>query len=172
VSDTKEKLTKAAIRLLDTCREDKISLRAVARAASVSEATPYRHFKNKTELMATVASHGFVLLAAEMANLKTRCDLKRADLWACYSAFARSNPAMYDLMHRIDPGPAGGGSDLKQQALAAFDVLQSLVQKLEPEAGMRETAELWFEFHGRVEIEKVGLVPPSVLATLYPAGSD
>ena len=35
------------------------SLRAVARAAGVSAMTPYRHFPDKTALLAAVADHGF-----------------------------------------------------------------------------------------------------------------
>ncbi len=44
----------------------KLSIRNVARKIGVSHTAPYRHFKNKDELLIAIAVEGFGLLAAFM----------------------------------------------------------------------------------------------------------
>jgi AcrR family transcriptional regulator len=51
-------LVETALRLLKTKRYENISLREVAREAGVSQAAPYRHFKDKKDLLAAVIELG------------------------------------------------------------------------------------------------------------------
>jgi AcrR family transcriptional regulator len=53
--DLREELIDAGIKLLDTDGYESFSLRNVAKACGVSHTAPYRHFKNKDELIAAIA---------------------------------------------------------------------------------------------------------------------
>ncbi|HOV04694.1 MAG TPA: helix-turn-helix domain-containing protein, partial [Kaistiaceae bacterium] len=55
-----------AMRILETDGLEALSLRAVARAAKVSHAAPYRHFADKDALLAAVSACGFLALAEAM----------------------------------------------------------------------------------------------------------
>jgi AcrR family transcriptional regulator len=78
------------------------SIAEIARAAGVSPAAPYRHFRDRNALLAEVARRGFDLFTADLARAwnNGRPDPLRA-LEACgkaYLAFARREPAYYAAM--------------------------------------------------------------------------
>lgn len=57
--DLRSSLLKAALNLLKTRPPTELSLRELARVAGVTQAAPYRHFKNKEELFAALGQQGF-----------------------------------------------------------------------------------------------------------------
>lgn len=57
--DLRRALIVAATKLLETDGARLLSLRSVARAAGVSHTAPYRHFRDKHELLEAVAAAGF-----------------------------------------------------------------------------------------------------------------
>lgn len=63
----KEELLKAAIILLIEHGPSELSLRKVAQKAGVSHAAPYRHFSNKSALLAAIAKQGFIALEAQIS---------------------------------------------------------------------------------------------------------
>jgi len=65
--DLRAALIKAALGLIQEKGPHGFSFAEAARAAGVSPAAPYRHFKNRDELMADVAQEGFERLEAAMA---------------------------------------------------------------------------------------------------------
>jgi AcrR family transcriptional regulator len=99
----------------------------VARAAGVSPAAPYRHFRDRAALLGEVARRGFERFAADLERAWNggRPDPLRA-LEACgraYLDFARREPAMYAVMFEaglaMDSEPA-----LLRASDAAFNVLR------------------------------------------------
>src|SRR5688572_2247793 len=60
--DLRRALLDAALTILRTEGLDALTLRAAARAAGVSQTAPYRHFDDRTALLAGVAEDGFVRL--------------------------------------------------------------------------------------------------------------
>lgn len=64
--DLRASLVDAASRLLEGGGANALSLRAVAREAGVSHAAPYRHFRDKHELLEAVAATGFRSLEARL----------------------------------------------------------------------------------------------------------
>jgi AcrR family transcriptional regulator len=64
--DLKAALVEAAAVILETRGLDALSLRAAAKRAGVSEAAPYRHFKDKDDLLAAVVAQGLGALKDEM----------------------------------------------------------------------------------------------------------
>lgn len=97
--DLKAALITAARELLERDGPEKLSFRAVARAAGVSQTAPYNHFDGKDGLLATLAETGFRQLAetqraaAEAAPPSGRV----AALGRDYLRFAAANPQLYRL---------------------------------------------------------------------------
>ena len=99
--DLTRALVDAARKLLEAEGPSALSLRAVARAAGVSPAAPYHHFKDKAELLDAVADQGWQILGAQMAAAKaaTTGQQQLTALGIAYVCFARDNPALYRVMY-------------------------------------------------------------------------
>ncbi len=104
---------------LDSLEKDGLqglSLRKLAESAGVSKTAPYRHFKDKKELLINIAADGFGMLADRLAvagpadaapgaeataeaghpAVDAGADVMR--LFRAYIDFARERPALYKLM--------------------------------------------------------------------------
>jgi AcrR family transcriptional regulator len=66
--DLSRALVRAALAIVDEHGPDAITLREVAAAAGVTHAAAYRHFADKTALLAAVAEEGYRQLAAHVAK--------------------------------------------------------------------------------------------------------
>ena len=103
----------------------------VARAAGVSPAAPYRHFRDRHALVAEVARIGFEHFAdaLEAAWDKGRPDPARAIENCCraYLAFARREPAYYTAMFETT-FPEGAHSGVTAASERAFGVLRSAAE--------------------------------------------
>src|SRR5215470_19297923 len=64
----REALLKAAIRLIAEVGPTAFTLREVARRAGVSHNAPYRHFRDRDELMAAVSTEGYAELTRTMLD--------------------------------------------------------------------------------------------------------
>ena len=101
----KPRLIAMARRLLEHDGLEALTLRAAAREAHVSHMAPYRHFKDKDELLAAVAEEGFRELAAYMDTMAASGDPRGSGV--AYVNFALDNPALYRLMFGAGlPSPA------------------------------------------------------------------
>ena len=106
-----------------------ISLREIARTIGVGHNAPYRHFRNKHELLEAIAEEGFRKLTAR----NTRLELEHAhdpETQLFESAMhivlvAAEQPNLYQLMFGGFLEPSESAGALKQ---AAEDALQSLVR--------------------------------------------
>jgi AcrR family transcriptional regulator len=98
--DLRAALVAAAIDLLRTGGAEALTLRAVARAAGVSQAAPYRHFADRRALVAAVAEEGFRALgAAMMAAIATSPGTMGLKAVAeAYVRFGHEHPAEYRVM--------------------------------------------------------------------------
>ena len=107
----REVLLKAALRLISEVGPTAFTLREVARRAGVSHNAPYRHFRDREELMAAVATQGYEELTRAMlqgveqeAGALSR--LKGAGL--AYVKFALRRPEHFTVMF---DAPAYGRSE-------------------------------------------------------------
>ena len=101
MSNLKSELIETAIGILESRGTDALSLRLVARAAGVSHMAPYRHFDNKTALLAAVAETGFRDLVSainEAVDVQVDDALRSRAIGMAYVSFARRRPALYQLM--------------------------------------------------------------------------
>ena len=98
----KEALLRAALELIAQKGPAGFTFAEAARWAGVSPAAPYRHFRDRDELLASVALRGFVQFEAALARA---WDDGRPDpfvalerLGKAYLDFARTEPAYYSAM--------------------------------------------------------------------------
>ena len=107
--DLRRALLEAAVPILRKGGPSALTLRAVARAAGVSQAAPYRHFTDRAALIAAVADDGFQRLHARLREaaenpaktLRKRGQTARAGLQAialAYVQFALEHPDEYRIM--------------------------------------------------------------------------
>jgi AcrR family transcriptional regulator len=98
----RETLVDAALRLIAERGPYGFSFVDAARLAGVSPAAPYRHFRDRDELMAEVARRGFDAFEAELARAwdggKPDPHAAVERLGKAYLAFARTQHAYYTAM--------------------------------------------------------------------------
>jgi AcrR family transcriptional regulator len=129
----KEALVRAALELIAEKGPAGFTFADAARWAGVSPAAPYRHFRDRDELIADVARRGFELFAAALAKAwdEGRPELMQAfdRLGRAYLDFARLQPAYYSAMFEagvaLDTDP-----QLRAASETAFGVLRSAAERL------------------------------------------
>jgi AcrR family transcriptional regulator len=129
----KEALVRAALELIAEKGPAGFTFADAARWAGVSPAAPYRHFRDRDELIADVARRGFELFSAALAKAwdDGRPELMEAfdRLGRAYLDFARLQPAYYSAMFEagvsLDTDP-----QLRAASEAAFAVLRGAAEKL------------------------------------------
>jgi len=101
-TDTREALIQAAFDLIEERGFENLSLRAIARAASVSHAAPYRHFESLDDLLVGVAERAFQRLLDACMEAQSSASaeplMRFHALGKAYLLFAWANPGVFDLM--------------------------------------------------------------------------
>ncbi|GGV08789.1 TetR family transcriptional regulator [Actinomadura cremea] len=105
--EARERILRAAARLLAESGGEPVSTRAICGAAGVGAPTLYHHFGDKQGLLDAVAAHGFErYLASKRAQPHSADpveDLHRG--WDLHVDFGRSNPELYTLMYGTSRRP-------------------------------------------------------------------
>lgn len=156
--DLAQALTTAARDILETQGLAKLSLRAAARQAGVSQAAPYHHFKDKEALLASVAAQGFRAFDAAMtARMAAAGDDPEARLTAsgvAYVKFATDNPALFRLMFGSTIEDCENYPELTEAGARAYQSLEENIRaSLSQTGGNPATAPLkalsaWCSVHG------------------------
>lgn len=135
--DLRRALLEAAVRTIDEDGVERLTLRGVGTALGVSRTALYRHFRDKSALLAEVAREGFRTLRLQLLEASRAHGGGRPGFEAmsqAYVRFAVTHPAHYRVMfggildadaHAVNPGLAEEGAG----AFAALvDALVSLQQ--------------------------------------------
>jgi AcrR family transcriptional regulator len=129
----KEALIQAALDLIAQKGAGGFTFAEAARAAGVSPAAPYRHFRDRDDLMVEVARRGFEQFAQALARA---WDEGRPEpmfaferVGRAYLDFARSEPAYYSAMFEAGI-PLDASPDLRVAGEGAFAVLRAAAEKL------------------------------------------
>ena len=127
----KEALIAAALDLIARKGPSGFTFAEAARAAGVSSAAPYRHFRDRDDLMADIARQGYERFEALLENAWAggRPDPRTAldNLGKAYLAFARDEPAFYSAM--FESGlPVTEDAGLAQAGERAFEILRQAAQ--------------------------------------------
>jgi AcrR family transcriptional regulator len=129
----REALVEAALNLIGEKGPAGFTFAEAARAAGVSPAAPYRHFRDRDALMADVAQRGFEKLADDLAAAWN--DGKPDPMTAfkrtgrAYLDFARTEPAYYTAMFETGL-PPDLSPDLARAGDRAFGVLREASEAL------------------------------------------
>ncbi|PTW57525.1 TetR family transcriptional regulator [Breoghania corrubedonensis] len=129
----REALIRAALELIAEKGPSGFTVAEAARSAGVSPAAPYRHFRDRDELLVDVALRGFELFAEalEEAWNEGRPDAHAAfeRVGRAYLAFARTQPAYYATM--FESGlPHGATPELREATERAYAVLRQASEAL------------------------------------------
>ena len=129
----KEALLRAALELIAKKGPAGFTFAEAARWAGVSAAAPYRHFRDRDELLANVALRGFQQFEAALTSA---WDQGRPNPFAAfdrlgkaYLAFARSEPAYYSAMFEAGI-PLDTSPELALAGEEAFGVLRRATDAL------------------------------------------
>jgi AcrR family transcriptional regulator len=129
----KEALLRAALELIAQKGPAGFTFAEAARWAGVSPAAPYRHFRDRDELLASIALRGFNQFEAALARA---WDGGRPDVFVAldrlgraYLGFARSEPAYYSAMFEAGI-PLATNPELREAGDRAFAVLREAAEKL------------------------------------------
>ena len=129
----REALMRAALDLIAEKGPAGFTFAEAARSAGVSPAAPYRHFRDRDELLASVALQGFGQFEAALTKA---WDGGRPDPFAAfermgeaYLAFARAEPAYYSAMFEAGI-PLDTNPELRQAGDRAFAVLRTAAEAL------------------------------------------
>ena len=129
----KEALLRAALELIAQKGPAGFTFAEAARWAGVSPAAPYRHFRDRDELLANVALRGF----HQFENALSKAwDDGRPDVFVAlerlgkaYLHFARAEPAYYSAMFESGV-PLAPNPELREVGDRAFAVLRAAAEKL------------------------------------------
>jgi AcrR family transcriptional regulator len=176
----REALLKAALRLISEVGPTAFTLREVARRAGVSHNAPYRHFRDREELMAAVSTEGYGELTRTMQEAgehesNSLARLKQAGL--AYVKFALRRPEHFTVMfdapaskpsEKLCFGPKQMKNKYPQAADAAersFRTLMNFVAACQQEGTLPvgDTKELallaWSMVHGIAKLAITGRFP-------------
>ena len=154
----KEALIRAALELIAEKGPAGFTFAEAARWAGVSPAAPYRHYRDRDDLLADVARRGFEQFAAALEHA---WDGGRPDTFAAferlghaYLAFARNEPAYYSAMFEAGI-PLEKSAELTAAGDRAFAVIRQASEKLIerlPQAGrppvLMMALHIWSFSHG------------------------
>jgi AcrR family transcriptional regulator len=129
----KETLVRAALELIAEKGPAGFTFADAARWAGVSPAAPYRHFRDREELLADIARRGFEQFSAALAKAwdEGRPDVMSAfdRLGKTYLDFAKREPSYYSAM--FEAGVAlDTDAQLREASENAFAVLRAAAEKL------------------------------------------
>jgi AcrR family transcriptional regulator len=160
-------LLDAAVTLIGEVGPQGFTIRELARRARVSHNAPYRHFRDKDELLEAVAIEGFARLTAAMLKRSAagQTAAERLRLSGCgYVDFALHWPqhflVMFDLPARTTPGDQRGGKK-------AFQTLLGLIMESQKEGALPDgdphpmALMAWSTVHGIAKLAISGNLPYS-----------
>lgn len=125
-------LLETAVGQLEQLGVEALSLRALARSIGVSQTAPYRHFNDKGELLAAIATIGYQRLLASLRQAAAATeDCPRAQLKAlahAYVAYAGAAPQMFKLMFGPAVQPSDPYPELRQVSRETFHQVQDILR--------------------------------------------
>ena len=163
VETTKAQLISAATNLLDSGGQAAVTLRAVAEQVGVSHNAPYRHFRDRSALLAAVAERDFQWLRQVFDEEAATAQKAGVPLRRACSAlvhYARQHKARYRLLFS-DPG-LPPEEELKAAAMDSFQAFSRMVAQcqhdgvLPPADTAGLTGLIYAALHGAIDLELGG----------------
>ena len=161
----RQALLDASVNLLREGGVEALSLRAVARAAGVSQTAPYRHFKDRRALVAGVAQAAFARMGTAIERAVKGGEpgipaLRRGI--AAYVRFALKHEAEYRVMFGPELARRDDLPELNETALSVFGLLREGIARLQQggalgggDPGLMAIS-VWATLHGLVMLSLDG----------------
>jgi AcrR family transcriptional regulator len=166
--DLRNALIKESARLIEQRRDAAFSVRDLAQRLGISHSAAYRHFRDKTAILAALAEQGFGLLAERLAGVDTAQSASSRELLGnkglAYVQFAMDKPGYFRAMFHPDLGDRSAYPGLQEAAETAFQGLVVTVaaghRKQKDPAAVRISAiRAWALVHGLACLLLDGQVP-------------
>ncbi|WP_293573023.1 TetR/AcrR family transcriptional regulator [Phaeobacter sp.] len=154
--DLKEHLLEAVRQLVEERGPDGFSVAEACRLAGVSTAAPYKHFKDRQDILRGVVLAGMQRMEHAMQTAADSFDAgdprRVVALGKSYTQFAQSEPGVFMLMFGLTSGHSNDGEMIEEGkaklAIVRRVVAEHLCQDPDsPEVGARAYA-LWCAVHG------------------------
>jgi AcrR family transcriptional regulator len=129
--DLRNALITVGTQVLEDIGPKELSLRHLARMVGVSEAAPSRHFSGKDELLAAIATAGFLSLAEQrkrIAGAGASAQWTLIQMLKSYVKYAQAHPGLFALMTGPRILPADGYPELTQASDHSFDLFATAVR--------------------------------------------
>jgi AcrR family transcriptional regulator len=157
--DLRNALIEAGLAIVEQEGIEEVSLRAVARRASVSHSAPYHHFDTKAELLAAIAAAGFDRLVASIQQVAAESPLRCAldglrAVGTGYLRFALAQPGVFRLMFRPELTRPADHPTLREAEARAFGTLLTTIVTCQKAGELPATdprllaAACWSTVHG------------------------
>ncbi|HUR36041.1 MAG TPA: TetR/AcrR family transcriptional regulator [Vicinamibacterales bacterium] len=172
--DLRRALLQEAVRTIAGEGPGGLTLRDVGKRLGVSRSALYRHFSDKSALLAAVAGDGFVRLRDDLERAWQEAGGGRRGLermGIAYVRFAVANPSHYRVMFGDFRNLCAKDPDLQAAAAAAFDVLLQAVIALRRTALVRPddprllSEFIWATVHGVAMLAIDGQLGPEPART-------
>ena len=126
-------LLDTALEQLRTAGTESLSLRAMARAIGVSQTAPYRHFTDKDELLAALATRGYqALLETLQKTGQSASESPKEQLFAfarAYVDYAAENPELFKLMFGPSLQPLDKYPELRDASRETLSLVQKILHR-------------------------------------------
>ena len=164
ISTFRERICSAASRLFAEQGYQAVTLRAIAAELGCSPMTPYRYFKDRDEIFASVRAASFRHFAESLEAAVDGIDGPGQRLRAlgdAYVAFALSDPDAYRIMFELHQNTASQPPELVRDGSRAWVPIRDGVQRAVAAgllAGDPDTLAhlFWAGMHGIVSLELAG----------------
>ena len=168
--DLRGTLLEAIRQLIERDGPDGFSIAEACRMAGVSTAAPYKHFKDRDEMLREIVVQGMARLYEAMVDaVETNpagSNARVAALGRAYVDFARNEPGVFRMMFSLAKTHSGD-----EELTAAGDAANALVERVvsehlgipsdSPETCLRAYA-LWCFVHGHCFLMLDGKVEPQL----------
>ncbi len=129
----RSELLDTAERQLQAVGMESLSLRALARDIGVSQTAPYRHFSDKNELLAALATRGYRELLDKLRQAALEAgDCPESQLYRfahSYINYATAKPALFKLMFGPTLQPVEQYPDLRDAIRDTYDEVRGIIRR-------------------------------------------
>ena len=161
--DLPRALVGAALELIKTRGPEAFTLREAAASVGVTHGAAYRHFEDKTALLAAVSQEGYRALAARLTDVAAQAKggpRARIDaLASAYVEFALERPAHYRVMWGPRLNEDGRFPSLEAAISDAFGIVVGEMKRGQEEGVFRKAPAarelaigMWVTAHGYLEL--------------------